>query len=115
MLFRSFDFTAQAELYTSRGTRSRRGPAGYKRFERAADAIRFAMEELSAQALVGAFLEIGEERFNGQEIQRLYERPDYPLERRERAADRVHPPNTTHLVDISSGPPQTKSGRWARS
>jgi hypothetical protein len=73
------------------------------------------MEELPAQALGGAFLEIGEERFNGQEIQQLYERADYPLERHERAAERVRPPNTTHVVDISSGPPQTKSGRWARS
>jgi hypothetical protein len=111
----TFDFTAQAELYTIPGKRSRRGPAGYKRFEHAADAIRFAMEDLPAQALVGAFLEIGEERFNGQEIQRLYERPDYPLERRERAAERVRPPNTTHVVDISSRSRQTKSGRWARS
>jgi hypothetical protein len=111
----TFDFAAQAEIFTRRVNRLRRGPAGYKRFERAADAIRFAVEELPAQALAGAFLETGEERFNGQEIQRLYKRPDYPLERRERAADRVHPPNTTHLVDISSGPPQTKSGRWARS
>jgi hypothetical protein len=111
----AFDFAAQAELFTSRVNRPRRGPAGYKRFDRAADAIRFAMEELPAQALVGTFLEIGEERFNDQEIQRLYERPDYPLERRERAAERVRPPNTTHVVDISSGPQQTKSGRWARS
>jgi hypothetical protein len=110
----TFEFAVQAELFTSRLNRSRHGPAGYKRFERASDAIGFAME-LPARALVGAFLEIGEERFNGQEIQRLYERPDYPLERRERAAERVRPPNTTHVVDISSGPPQTKSGRWVRS
>jgi hypothetical protein len=111
----TFDFAAQAELYPSRVKRSRRGPVGYKRFERAADAIRFAIEELPAESLVGAYLEIGEERFNGQEIQQLYARPDYPLERRERAAERVRPPNTTHVVDISSGPPQTKSGGWARS
>jgi hypothetical protein len=111
----TFDFAAQAELYPSRVKRPRRGPVGYKRFERAADAIRFAMEELPAESLVGAYLEIGEERFNRQEIQQLYERPDYPLERRELAAERARPPNTAHVVDISSGPPQAKSGRCARS
>jgi hypothetical protein len=58
----AFDYNAEAELFPSLGWRGR--PVGYRRFARAADAIRFAIEELSAQRLVGAWLEVSEERFD---------------------------------------------------
>jgi len=54
-------FGYNAVLFPSRGARGR--PVGYRRSARAADAIRFAIEELPAQGLVGAWLEVGEERF----------------------------------------------------
>ena len=57
-------------------------PVGYRRFNRAADAIRFAIEELPPQALVGAWLEVSEERFDAAGIRRLYDCPAYPLDRR---------------------------------
>jgi hypothetical protein len=75
----AFDYNAEAELFPSRG--ARRQPVGYKRFTRAADAIRFAIEELPAQALAGAWLEVDEERFDAAEIRRLYDHTDFPLER----------------------------------
>ena len=77
----SFDYTAAAELFP---TRSRKGnrPMGYRRFAKAADAIRFAIEELSPELLIGAHLEVNEERFNCDQIRRLYERAEYPLVRR---------------------------------
>jgi hypothetical protein len=75
----AFDYNAEAELFPSRAVR--RQPVGYKRFARAADAIRFAIEELAPQALAGAWLEVDEERFDAAEIRRLYEHADYPLQR----------------------------------
>ena len=40
------------------------------------------MEELPSQFLVGTYLEVEEERFNGQQIRLLYESKDYPLPRK---------------------------------
>ena len=47
----SFDYSTEAELFSTKGKKSRRQPLGYKRFVRAADAIRFAIEELPPQLL----------------------------------------------------------------
>jgi hypothetical protein len=51
------------------------------RFDRAADAIRFAMEQLSSKLLVGAFLQVDEARIDGQGIRHLYDSAEYPLVR----------------------------------
>jgi hypothetical protein len=74
-----FDYDAAAELFPSRKQKSRRRPIGYRRFGHAADAIRFAIEELPAEFLLGACLEVDEERYNNQAIRRLYDSMDYPL------------------------------------
>ena len=76
-----FDYSAPAELFP---TRSRKGnrPMGYRRFAKAAEAIRFAIEELSPDLLIGAHLEVEEQRFDCDGICRLYENDAYPLARR---------------------------------
>ena len=76
-----FDYDAAAELFPSRKQKSRRQPIGYRRFGHAADAIRFAIEELPPECLLGACLEVDEERYNNQAIRRLYDSMDYPLTR----------------------------------
>ena len=78
----AFNYSTQAELFPTRVRKSKPRPLGYKRFARAADAIRFAIEELPADLLVGAYLEVDEERFNSFGIRELYESADYPLPRR---------------------------------
>ena len=74
-----FDYNAEAELFPSCNRKSRRQAIGYRRFAHAADAIRFAIEELPREFLLGACLEVDEERYNSRGIRRLYENIDYPL------------------------------------
>ena len=57
-----FDYAAAAELFALRRRLPRRDPFGYKRFEQAAEAIRFAIEQLPRECLAGAFLEVDEQR-----------------------------------------------------
>jgi hypothetical protein len=76
-----FDYSAPAELFLAKRTKSRR--ENYRRFATAAEAIRYAVEILRTPKAFGAWLEVGDERFNSSEIQRLYEAAEYPLRKPE--------------------------------
>jgi hypothetical protein len=78
----TINYDALAEFYLPKSRRFRNAPLSYKRFERAADAVRYALEELPPDQLAGAFLEIEDERFDGKGIRALYDSDDYPLPRR---------------------------------
>ena len=77
-----FDYNAAAELFPVRGRRSKSQSCGYWRFDRAAEAIRFAIEQLSPKLLAGAYLEVNEIRFDSRGIRGLYNQDEYPLPRR---------------------------------
>ena len=68
-----FDYGAPAELYPSR-LKKGRGRISYKRFDTAAEALRFAVEEIPVPALLGAYLEVDEARFGVEDAA-------YPLKR----------------------------------
>ena len=75
-----FDYQAFAELFP---TPNRKIPTKvkYLRFERAADAIQFAIEQLPAPLLLGAYIETEESRLGYKEIRELYDSSHYPLKR----------------------------------
>ncbi|HUK47715.1 MAG TPA: hypothetical protein VLW06_08990 [Terriglobales bacterium] len=77
-----FDFDAAADLFPAKGRKFRRQFVSYRRYVRAADAIRFAIEELPADSLLGTYLEVGEARLGSRAIRALYDSTDYPLVRR---------------------------------
>jgi hypothetical protein len=75
-----FDYDVGAELFVAHRQRS----PSYLRFDRAAEAIKFAIEDLQPKSLLAAHLEVEEERFDGREIRRLYDSTEFPLARRQR-------------------------------
>jgi hypothetical protein len=78
-----FDYCAAAELFPTRRRLSGRQSFGYKRFAHASQAIRFAIEDMPPESLVGAFLEVDEQRYGSEDIRRLYQSSEYPLARRD--------------------------------
>lgn len=76
-----FDYNAPADLYPARSRVGHR-PVGYRRFDTAAHAIRYAIEEMPVEYLDGTILEIDSERVDGAGIRLLYGSNDYPLARK---------------------------------
>lgn len=75
---KKFDFNAPAELFPSRN-RKIANKVRYRRFDTAADAIRYAVEELPEPLLLGAYIEINESRLGHKDIRALYDCESYPL------------------------------------
>ena len=93
-----FDYRMPAELFPcksdaghlpAKGRGPSRAPAGYGRFAHAAYAIRFAIEELPAELLPDACLEVNAELFDSDGIRRMYDNEDYPLVRRTAPVERM--------------------------
>jgi hypothetical protein len=78
----AFSFKKSAELFPAAIRKKKRAGFAYRRFETAADAVRFAIEELPADSLNGAYLQVDEARFDQNGIRSLYESHDFPLPRR---------------------------------
>ena len=71
------DYHVPAELFLAKPAKGSR--TKYWRFATAAEAIRYAVEDLRTPLAFGAWLQVGDERFNSVEIQRLYKDGEYPL------------------------------------
>jgi hypothetical protein len=80
----TFDYRSPAELFMAKRKGRPRQRLGYRRFATAAEAIRFAVEDFPAIRTLGAWMQVGDERFDSEDIHRLYEGDEYPLERRTR-------------------------------
>jgi hypothetical protein len=99
----AFDYTAAAELFAGLGGNGRKGSKGnkrfsYNRFDQAAEALQFAIENASAEAMLGAYLEVDEARFDLAQIRLLYADDRYPL------------PRKTNAGAATKGAPGTKMG-----
>ena len=80
-----FRYTAPAELFAAQGRNGLR----YRRFLRAADAIRYAVEKLPSDVLSSARLEVEQNRYDAKQIRALYESESFPLART-RPSPRTH-------------------------
>ena len=78
----TFDYCSPAELFTAKRKGGSRQRLGYRRFATAAEARRFAVEDFPAMRALGAWMLVGDERYDSDEIHRPYESDDYPLGRR---------------------------------
>ena len=76
----SFDYDGRADLYPGRGQHRGKG-LGYRRFDNAAQAIKYAIEEMPSAQAIGTVLEVNEQRFTMNGIVALYQHDAYPLRR----------------------------------
>jgi hypothetical protein len=80
----TFDYELPAELFTAKRKGAARSRLGYRRFATAAEAIRFIVEDFPAVRTLGAWMQVGDTRYDSEAIHRLYESIDYPLRRQTR-------------------------------
>ncbi len=80
-----FDYAAPAGVFTQMRHGRRGGGAKYRRFETAAEAIRYAMEEVPAPLLPGITMEVGDDTLDHLAILKLYEDPRFPAPRQRSA------------------------------
>jgi len=78
----AFSYNTAAELFPAAIRKKKRAGFAYRRFDTAAAAVQFAIEELPADSLNGAYLQVDEARFDQAGIRTLYDSADFPLARR---------------------------------
>jgi hypothetical protein len=76
------NYRMEASLYYAKRANSYPKSLVLRRFARAAEAIRFAVEDLSPKLLEGCSLEVEESYYFGREIRPLYDDHAFPLRRR---------------------------------
>jgi hypothetical protein len=78
----SFNYATPGELYYPKpsGLRHHHG-VNFRRFSTAAEAIRFAIENIPAPFLPGCYLEVDGVRYDATQLRELYDSAEYPLPR----------------------------------
>lgn len=76
------DYRMEASLYYSKSAHAKTKGLVFRRFPKAAEAIRFAVEELAPKILDGCSLEVNDLHYFGREIRPLYDSGSFPLRRR---------------------------------
>ena len=76
------NYRMEASLYFAKSAKAKPAALVLRRFAKAAEAIRFAVEDLPPTLLQGCSLEINESYYFGQEIRPLYDDHAFPLRRR---------------------------------
>lgn len=79
---RTPDFSIAAEVFTNKRIGRKAQPMDYRRFDTLADAVRFIIEEQVPDKLMGTVVESGDDRFEGRDVQGLYDDAGYPFERK---------------------------------
>jgi len=81
-----FDYEMEAGLFSSKTLakrpRSYQNSIEFRRFAQAAEAIRYAVEDMPPGLLASCSLEVAEATYTGAAIRGLYESAEFPLPRR---------------------------------
>ena len=80
----AINYKSSAELFPSR--RYAKSLARYRRFNSAAEAVQYVVEEMPEAWLNGTMLDVDGKRYEGQAIRALYDAAEYPLTRGKIAA-----------------------------
>jgi hypothetical protein len=78
------DYRMEAALHFSKNTKAKQKSLVFRRFTRASDAIRYAVEDLAPRIFDSCSLEVNELHYFGREIRPLYDSGDFPLRRRQK-------------------------------
>ena len=81
-----FNYSGPANLYIADRRCAGRHSMTYLKFETAAKAICYSIEELPGASLPGTILEANEEKYHHRDISKLDDRSAYPLLRQTREA-----------------------------
>lgn len=76
------DYRMEAALFFAKSASTRQKSLSFKRFPQAAEAIRYAVEDLAPKIFSSCSLEVNGEHYFGREIRPLYDSNDFPLPRR---------------------------------